>query len=61
MTLDELGKEIDNLSVNIRELAVDHNELRKVVERRPSPQARLLFFAIYTSAMVLLGALLAGC
>ena len=52
MTSDELGKEMDDLAAAIR-------ALEKVEARRPSTQARLLFFAIYSWAMIGFGVILA--
>ena len=52
MTTDELGKELDGLAAAIR-------ALQKVEARRPSVWARLLFFAIYSWAMILFGVMLA--
>ena len=48
MTTDELGKELDGLAAAIR-------ALEKVEARRPSTRERLLFFAIYSWAMILFG------
>ena len=52
MTTDELGKELDGLAAAIR-------SLEKIEARRPSTRARLLFFAIYSWAMILFGVMLA--
>ena len=52
MTTDELGKELDGLAATIR-------SLEKVEARRASTRGRLLFFAIYSWAMILFGVFLA--
>ena len=45
MTTDELGKELDGLAAAIR-------SLEKIEARRATPKAKLLFFAIYSWAMI---------